>query len=93
MNIGYLGLNKKTQVLTPKPFGEMVFEVASLTLPSMLNPEMTASWEKGLAGVESGTITPEHYRQTLENYVRKYTDNIKNRDLTGVIRERIRAIG
>ena len=93
VNIGYLGLNKKTQVLTPKPFGEMVFEVASLTLPSMLNPEMTASWEKGLAGVESGTITPEHYRQTLENYVRKYTDNIKNRDLTGVIRERIRAIG
>ena len=48
VKIGYLALNKKTQILTPMLFGEMVYEVADMAIPAMLNPEMTASWEKGL---------------------------------------------
>lgn len=89
VQIDYLRLNTKTQVLTPSALGEMIYEVVYLTIPSMLNPEMTASWEKGLAGVEQGTISPEQYRVTLENYVRKYTDSIKSGDLADIIAKRI----
>ncbi len=89
INIGYLSLNKKTQVLTPKPFGEMVYEVVLFTIPSMLNPEMTASWEKGLSGVEKGEITPEKYQETLENYVAKYVRQVQLQDHSGAIRQNI----
>ena len=89
VQIDYLRLNAKTQVLTPSALGEMIYEVVYLTIPSMLNPEMTASWEKGLAGVEQGTISTDQYRITLENYVRKYTDNIKSKDLSDLIAQRI----
>ncbi|MCR4891028.1 MAG: hypothetical protein K5989_02410 [Lachnospiraceae bacterium] len=93
VKIGYLALNKKTQILTPQKFGEMVYEVVFLTMPGMLNPEMTASWEKGLSGVEKGEISPSHYRKTLEQYVTKYVERVKARDLQGVLKERIRNIG
>ncbi len=89
VRIGYLALNKKTQILTPKAFGEMVYEVVFLTMPSMLNPEMTASWEKGLAGVESGEIAPEEYKATLERYVSRYIENIRGNDLTAQIKSKI----
>lgn len=90
VRIGYLNLNKKTQILSPKEFGEMIYEVVFLTMPTMLNPEMTASWEKGLSKMEQGEITTEKYRKTLEDYVLKYTDNIKNNDLQEVIAQRIK---
>lgn len=77
VNINYLGLDKKTQVLTPKLLGEMVYEVAYMAIPAMLNPEMTASWEKGLAGVEAGEISVDKYEETLNAYVRKYVENIR----------------
>lgn len=89
VQIKYLNLNHKTQVLTPSRFGEMIYEVVVLTIPSMLNPEMTASWEKGLAGVEQGEISTEQYRETLEKYVRRYTDQIKQNELQDVIAKRI----
>ncbi len=89
VRIGYLKLNPKTQILTPEKFGEMIFEVVLLTMPSMLNPEMTASWEKGLAGVEQGEITISKYRQTLDDYVRRYTENIKKMDLLDVVAKKI----
>ncbi|MCR5487657.1 MAG: type IA DNA topoisomerase [Lachnospiraceae bacterium] len=92
VKIGYLGLNKKTQVLTPKKLGEMVYEVQVMTLPEMLRPNMTASWEKGLAGVESGDITPEKYRETLDRYVTKYIDAIKAKDLSRDMGQRLRQI-
>ena len=66
VHIGYLNLNKKTQVLTPERFGEMVFEVVSLTVPALLNPKMTASWEKGLDGITNGTVAVEDYREKRE---------------------------
>lgn len=92
VKIGYLGLVKKTQVLTPKIFGEMVFEVVLSTIPSMLSPEMTASWEKGLSGVEAGEITTEKYEKTLNDYVRKYTENIKAKNLTGELKTRLEKV-
>ena len=82
VKIGYLALNKKTQILTPMLFGEMVYEVADMAIPAMLNPEMTASWEKGLSGVEAGEISTEQYEETLNTYVRRYIDNIKVKDLS-----------
>ena len=82
VKIGYLALNKKTQILTPMLFGEMVYEVADMAIPAMLNPEMTASWEKGLSGVEAGEISTDKYEETLNTYVRKYIDNIKVKDLS-----------
>ena len=82
VKIGYLALNKKTQILTPMLFGEMVYEVADMAIPAMLNPEMTASWEKGLSGVEAGDISTEQYEETLNTYVRRYIDNIKVKDLS-----------
>lgn len=89
VKVGYLKLNNKTQILTPEDFGEMIYEVVRVTMPSMLNPEMTASWEKGLAGVECGEITVKKYKETLENYVRKYTENIIKADLLDYIARRI----
>ena len=89
VHIGYLNLNKKTQVLTPERFGEMVFEVVSLTVPALLNPKMTASWEKGLDGITNGTVAVEDYREKLEEFIRKETVAIIDRDLLSQIAGRI----
>ncbi len=92
IHIRYLGLNKKNQILTPGKLGEMIYEVVYLTMPGMLNPEMTASWEKGLSQVERGELTPEKYRETLDNYVRKYVDSVRSRDLSVELGKRFRAL-
>ena len=73
VRIGYLNLNKKSQVLSPETLGEMVFEVVSMTVPALLNPKMTASWEKGLDGITGGTVVVEEYREKLEDFIRKET--------------------
>ena len=75
VRIGYLNLNKKTQVLSPEAIGEMVFEVVSMTVPALLNPKMTASWEKGLDGITRGTVI-------LEDFIRKETVSMIEHDLT-----------
>ena len=61
----YLALNKKTQVLTPTQLGEMIFCVVNVSIRSLLNPELTASWEKGLTYVAEGTISQEEYMVKL----------------------------
>ncbi|MBQ4293451.1 MAG: DNA topoisomerase III, partial [Lachnospiraceae bacterium] len=86
----YLELNKKTQVLTPGRIGEMIYEVIRLTLPAMLEPKMTASWEKGLSMVERGEIPKEEFQGKVESYVRSYINNIKKADRTTEIRQAIR---
>ncbi len=73
VRIGYLNLNKKTQVLTPLMLGEMIFETVDMTVPELLNPRMTASWEKGLDGITKGTVDMAVYRAKLENFIRKET--------------------
>lgn len=72
----YLSLNKKTQVITPTQLGEMIFDVVNASIRSLLNPELTASWEKGLTYVAQGSITPEEYMVKLEHFIRSRTDGV-----------------
>jgi len=76
----YLSLNKKTQVITPTLLGEMIFDVVNASIRSLLNPELTASWEKGLTYVAEGSITPEEYMVKLENFIRSRTDGVLRAD-------------
>ncbi|MDO4264953.1 MAG: DNA topoisomerase [Eubacteriales bacterium] len=76
-NIKYLKLNEKTQVITPTMFGEMVNDVVSASIRQLLNPELTASWEKGLTYVSEGSVTEEEYMQKLNHFVRSRTDAVK----------------
>ena len=89
VRIHYLNLNKRTQVLTPENLGEMVFEVVSMTVPALLNPKMTASWEKGLDGITRGTVDFWDYRTKLEDFIRRETVAMIEQDLTGQIATRI----
>ena len=72
----YISLNKKTQILTPTLLGEMIFDVVSVSIRSLLNPELTASWEKGLTYVAEGTITSEEYMTKLNHFVQTRTDAV-----------------
>lgn len=72
----YLSLNKKTQVITPTQMGEMIFDVVNASIRSLLNPELTASWEKGLTYVAEGSITPDEYMVKLEHFIRSRTDAV-----------------
>lgn len=92
VKIKYLSLNKKNQILTPSKFGEMIYEVVFATMPGMLNPEMTASWEKGLSRVESGELSPVKYRETLDRYVTKYVESVRNKDLSRELTARFKKI-
>ncbi len=76
IHIKYLSLNKKTQIITPTLLGEMVFEVVGHSIRSLLNPELTASWEKGLNYVADGEITPDEYMEKLERFVKNHTDGV-----------------
>ncbi len=75
----YIELNKKTQILKPTFIGSALYEIVDENVPSLLSPEMTASWEKGLAGIENGTISPEEYQKKLESFVIKTVENIKSK--------------
>ena len=69
VNINYLSLNGKTQVITPSLLGEMIFDVVDNSIRQLLNPDLTASWEKGLTYVAEGTITTDEYMEKLEKFV------------------------
>lgn len=72
----YLALNKKTQVITPTLMGEMIFDVVSVSIKSLLNPELTASWEKGLTYVAEGSISEDEYMGKLKNFICTRTDGV-----------------
>lgn len=72
-NIGYISTNKKTQIITPTQLGEIIYEVVEKSIVHLLNPELTASWEKGLNYVAEGSITSDEYLQKLEGFVRRRT--------------------
>lgn len=80
VNNKYLDLNKKTQIITPTQMGEMIHDVVASSIKSLLNPELTASWEKGLSYVAEGTITEEEYMKKLEDFIQKRTDAVKGID-------------
>ena len=73
----YLALNKKTQILTPTQIGEMIYEVVGHSIRPLLNPELTASWEKGLTLVSNGEITPDEYMKKLDDFVSRRTLSVK----------------
>lgn len=77
IRINYLSLNKKTQIITPTLQGELVYHVVNLSIRSLLNPELTASWEKGLTYVANGEITEEEYITKLNHFVSKWTQGVK----------------
>ena len=76
-NIKYLALNKKSQVITPTLLGEMIFDVVNCSIRQLLNPELTASWEKGLTYVAEGSITEQEYMDKLEHFVRVRTRQVE----------------
>ena len=76
-NIEYLALNKKTQIVTPTLLGEMIFDVVEHSIKSLLNPELTASWEKGLTYVADGEITAEEYMEKLDRFIVSRTQGVK----------------
>ena len=75
--IQYLALNKKTQIITPTQMGEMVYDVVYDSIRPLLNPALTASWEKGLTMVAEGTITSEEYMKKLTDFVGRRTNIVK----------------
>ena len=76
-HIKYLALNKKTQIITPTLMGEMVYEVVDASIRPLLDPALTASWEKGLTMVAEGTITGQEYMGKLDDFVRRRTNIVK----------------
>lgn len=76
-HIQYLSLNKKTQVITPTLLGEMIYDVVNCSIRQLLNPELTASWEKGLTYVAEGSITEQEYMDKLEHFVRIRTNQVE----------------
>ena len=77
VKISYLSLNKKTQIITPTLLGEMVYDVVNASIRSLLNPELTASWEKGLNYVANGEISKEEYMEKLEGFVSRNVNGVK----------------
>ena len=92
IKINYLNLNKKTQVITPKKLGELVFYVVYVSIRSLLNPELTASWEKGLTQVAEGATTEAEYLAKLEAYVTKWTEYAKTKKDHDVLRNQFRVV-
>ena len=77
VNISYLALNKKTQIITPTFLGEIIYEVVACSMKPLLDPRLTASWEKGLTQVSEGTITSEEYMRKLDDFVTRRTNLVK----------------
>ena len=87
VNIQYLMLNAKTQVITPTLLGEMIFDVVNCSIRQLLNPELTASWEKGLNYVAEGSITEQEYMDKLEHFVRLRTRQVEDSNIQPYLRQ------
>ncbi|MGN0263838.1 MAG: DNA topoisomerase [Oliverpabstia sp.] len=92
VNIQYIALNKKTQVIAPTQLGEMIYEVVNASIRSLLNPELTASWEKGLTYVAEGTITSQEYMDKLEHFIRVRVQGVQSINNHYALRSRYDAI-
>ena len=77
--IGYLNLNKKTQIITPTILGEMIYYIVNGSIPALLDAKLTASWEKGLSGVADGSITSDDYKEKLGKFVTSKTNEVKGK--------------
>lgn len=88
VNIQYLSLNKKTQIITPTLMGEMIYEVVNNSIRPLLDPALTASWEKGLTMVAEGTITEGEYMKKLDDFVSRRTNIVKQLNNQGMLNRR-----
>ncbi len=89
-DIHYLHLNPKTHIVTPENLGEMIYEIVNMSVPTLLNPEMTANWEKGLEGIINGTVDDKEYRRDLEDFIRIESEKMIETDLTDELVKKIR---
>ncbi|MDE6713215.1 MAG: type IA DNA topoisomerase, partial [Lachnospiraceae bacterium] len=85
-HIKYLALNKKTQIITPTLQGELIYDVVYHSIASLLDPRLTASWEKGLTGVAGGTISREEYTEKMDGFVTRHTNRVKELNNQWVLR-------
>ena len=85
--IKYLKLNKKTQVITPELLGEMVYYTVGNSISAMLQPKLTASWEKGLTYVAEGKISSEEYMKKLESFIIKNVDEVKDKNNLTILKK------
>lgn len=92
VNIKYISLNKKTQVITPTQLGEMIYEVVNASIRALLNPELTASWEKGLNYVAEGSITSKEYMDKLEHFIRVKVGGVLQVNYQAALRSRYDSI-
>lgn len=90
VHIRYLDLNKKTQVITPTLLGEMIYEVVSSSIKPLLDPRLTASWEKGLNLVADGSISAEEYMHKLDDFVTRRTNIVKQMNNQATLNARFR---
>ena len=74
--IQYITINNKTQIITPTQKGEIIYDVIKSSMPDMLNPKLTASWEKGLEMVAKNEIQPDEFMEKLEKYIRSKFDRL-----------------
>lgn len=74
--IGYIAINTKTQIITPTEKGEKIYDIVFMSMPDMLNPKLTASWEKGLEMVSSKQIEPNEFMTKLESYINSKIDKL-----------------
>lgn len=92
VHIKYLDLNKKTQIITPTLLGEMIYEVVAGAVRPLLDPRLTASWEKGLTLVASGEITEAEYMGKLDDFVTRRTNAVKQMTNQGALIHRFRYV-
>ena len=92
VNIEYLALNKKTQIITPTLMGEMIFDVVDSSMKPLLNPALTASWEKGLTQVAEGQITSDEYMVKLDDFVTRRTNIVKQLNNQGQLQLQFRKV-
>ena len=92
VNIKYLALNKKTQIITPTLLGEMIYEVVAGSIKPLLDPRLTASWEKGLTLVADGEISEDEYMVKLDDFVTRRTNTVKQMNNQSVLYNRFRYV-
>jgi DNA topoisomerase-3 len=74
--IKYIEINSKTQIITPTKKGEAIYDIVNKSIPDMLNPDLTASWEKGLDMVAKKEIDPKTFMEKLEKYINSKIDKL-----------------
>ena len=85
--IQYIQINDKTQIITPTQKGEIIYDIVNNSMPDMLNPKLTASWEKGLNYVAEGSITEQEYMDKLEHFVRLRTRQVEDSNIQPYLRQ------